>query len=64
MPTSETNLWRDLLEIRQVLKEVAIRHNIHDEDDDAHIIMDEMKGGQNETEIDPEPESLVKITKD
>ena len=64
MPTSETNLWRDLLEIRQVLKEVAIRHNIHDEDDDAHIIMDEMKGGQNETEIDPEPESLVKLAKE
>ena len=38
MPTSESNLWRDLLEIRQVLKEVAIRHNIHDEDDDAHIL--------------------------
>ena len=64
MPTSETNLWRDLLEIRQVLKEVAIRHNIHDEDDDANIIMDEMKGGQKETEIDPETESLVRLAKE
>ena len=63
MPTSETNLWRDLLEIRQVLKEVAIRHNIHDEDEDVHIIMDEMKAGQNETEIGPEPESLAKLAK-
>ena len=64
MPTSESNLWRDLLEIRQILKEVAIRHNIHDEDDDAHIIMDEMKGGQNETDVGPEPESLVRLAKE
>ena len=61
MPNSETNLWRDLLEIRQVLKEVAIRHNIHDEDEDAHIIMDELKGFQNETDAGPEPESLAKL---
>ena len=61
MPTSEANLWRDLLEIRQILKEVAIRHNIHDEDEDVHIIMDEMKGGPDETEIGPEPESLTRL---
>ena len=61
MPTSEANLWRDLLEIRQILKEVAIRHNIHDEDEDVHIIMDEMKGNLDETEIGPEPESLTRL---
>ena len=60
MPTSETNIWRDLLEIRQVLKEVAIRHNIHDEDEDVHIILDELKN-QDETEIGPEPESLTRL---
>ena len=63
MPTSETNIWRDLLEIRQVLKEVAIRHNIHDEDEDVHIILDELKN-QDETEIGPEPESLAKLAKE
>ena len=63
MPTSQSNIWRDLLEIRQILKEVAIRHNIHDEDDDAHIILDELKN-QNETELGPEPESLSKLTKE
>ena len=63
MPTSETNIWRDLLEIRQVLKEVAIRHNIHDEDEDVHIILDELKN-QDETQIGPEPESLAKLAKE
>ena len=63
MPTSETNIWRDLLEIRQVLKEVAIRHNIHDEDEDVHIILDELKN-QDETEIGPEPESLARLAKE
>ena len=63
MPTSESNLWRDLLEIRQVLKEVAIRHNIHDEDDDAQVILDELKN-QDDTEIGPEPESLAKLEKE
>ena len=62
MPTSESNLWRDLLEIRQVLKEVAIRHNIHDEDEDVHLILDEMKSDQ--TELGPEPESLAKLAKE
>jgi len=62
MPTSESNLWRDLLEIRQILKEVAIRHNIHDEDDDAHIILDELKTDPDD--IGPEPESLAKLTKE
>ena len=60
MPTSEANLWRDLLEIRQILERSAIRHNIHDEDEDVHIIMDEMKG-PDETEIGPEPESLTRL---
>ena len=60
MPTSEANLWRDLLEIRQILKEVAIRHNIHDEDEDVHIIMDEMKNSLDE-DIGPEPESLTRL---
>ena len=64
MPNSETNLWRDLLEIRQVLKEVAIRHNIHDEDEDAHIIMDEMKKSLDETDVGPEPESLARLAKE
>ena len=63
MLTSQSNVWRDLLEIRQILKEVAIRHNIHDEDDDAHIILDELKN-QDETELGPEPESLSKLTKE
>ena len=63
MPTSESNLWRDLLEIRQVLKEVAIRHNIHDEDEDVHIILDELKNESND-DIGPEPESLAKLEKE
>lgn len=63
MPTSESNLWRDLLEIRQVLKEVAIRHNIHDEDEDVHIILDELKN-ENNDDIGPEPESLAKLAKE
>ena len=63
MSTSESNLWRDLVEIHQVLKEVAIRHNIHDEDDDVHIILDELKT-QDETEFGPEPESLVRLAKE
>lgn len=63
MSTSESNLWRDLVEIHQVLKEVAIRHNIHDEDDDVHIILDELKT-QDETELGPEPESLVRLAKE
>ena len=62
MPTSQSNIWRDLLEIRQILKEVAIRHNIHDEDDDAHIILDELKTDPDD--IGPEPESLAKLTKE
>ena len=63
MLTSQSNVWRDLLEIRQILKEVAIRHNIHDEDDESHIILDELKN-QDETELGPEPESLSKLTKE
>ena len=63
MPTSESNLWRDLLEIRQVLKEVAIRHNIHDEDEDVHIILDELKNESGD-DIGPEPESLAKLEKE
>ena len=63
MPTSESNLWRDLLEIRQVLKEVAIRHNIHDEDEDVYIILDELKNESND-DIGPEPESLAKLEKE
>lgn len=63
MPTSESNLWRDLLEIRQVLKEVAIRHNIHDEYEDVHIILDELKNESND-DIGPEPESLAKLEKE
>tara|TARA_E500000075_G_C6762305_1_gene208137 strand:- start:105 stop:557 length:453 start_codon:yes stop_codon:yes gene_type:complete len=63
MPTSDSNVWRDLLEIRQVLKEVAIRHNIHDEDDDAQVILDELKN-QDDTEIGPEPESLLRLAKE
>ena len=62
MPTSQSNVWRDLLEIRQILKEVAIRHNIHDEDDDSFLILDEMKSDQGD--LGPEPESLAKITKE
>ena len=63
MPTSESNLWRDLLEIRQVLKEVAIRHNIHDEDEDVYIILDELKN-ESDDDIGPEPESLVRLAKE
>jgi hypothetical protein len=43
MTTQKNELWRDLFEIRQVLKEVALRHNISDEDDESHLILDEMK---------------------
>lgn len=63
MPTIQSDIWRDLLEIRQILKEVAIRHEIHDEDDDSYIILDELKN-QEKTEIGPEPESLARITKE
>jgi len=63
MSASDSNVWRDLLEIRQILKEVAIRNNIHDEDDDVHIILDELKN-QDDTEIGPEPESLLRLSKE
>jgi len=43
MTIQKNELWRDLFEIRQVLKEVALRHNISDEDDESHLILDEMK---------------------
>ena len=62
MPTSPSNVWRDLLEIRQILKEVAFRHNIHDEDDDSFLILEEMKSDQDD--LGPEPESLARITKE
>ena len=63
MPSND-QLWRDLIEIRQILKEVAIRHNIHDEDDDVHIILDELKGLQDETDTGLEPESLAKLSEE
>jgi len=62
MPTIQSDIWRDLLEIRQILKEVAIRHNIHDEDDDVHIILDELKDDPDD--IGPEPESLITLAKE
>ena len=42
--SSRSDLWRELVEIRNVIREIAIRHNIEaHEDDDVHVILNEMQ---------------------
>ena len=44
MTSARADLWRELVEIRNVIREIAIRHNIEaHEDDDVYVILNEMQ---------------------
>ena len=63
--STRADLWRELIEIRNVIKEIAIRHNIDaHEEDEAHVILNEMKLGEYVEETSFElPISLQQLEK-